>query len=116
MAIITAKVSDGAMTDALLHGDETVVLGDRAYTRNDRNLTAEREDDEPVWGFPLKRQSGAELTAEQTWLNRMLAPLRAVVEHPFRIIKRQFGYTKVRYRGLEKDGQQLYLLFALSNL
>ena len=49
-------------------------------------------------------------------LNRMLAPLRAVVEHPFRIVKRQFGYTRVRYRGLFKNGQQLYLLFALGNL
>ena len=116
VAITTAKVTDGAMTDALLHGDETVVLGDRAYTRNDRNLAAEREADEPVWGFPFKRKSGVELTAEQARLNRMLAPLRAVVEHPFRIVKRQFGYTKVRYRGLFKNGQQLYLLFALGNL
>jgi IS5 family transposase len=40
----------------------------------------------------------------------MLAPLRALVEHPFRIVKRQFGYTKVRYRGLFKNAQQLYLL------
>jgi hypothetical protein len=46
----------------------------------------------------------------------MLAALRAVVEPPFRIVKRQFGYTKVRYRGLFKNGQQLYLLFALGNL
>lgn len=46
----------------------------------------------------------------------MLAPLRAVVEHPFRILKRQFGYTRVRYRGLFKHGQRLYLLFALGNL
>jgi len=40
--ITTAKVADGVMTDALLHGEEDVVLGDRAYTRNDRNLAAER--------------------------------------------------------------------------
>jgi IS5 family transposase len=93
-----------------------VVLGDRAYTRNDRHLAADREPDEPVWAFPFKRKSGLELTAEQALLNRMLAPLRAVVEHPFRIIKRQFGYTQVRYRGLFKNGQQLYLLFALGNL
>ena len=116
MAITTAKVTDGAMTDALLRGDERVVLGDRVYTRNDRNLAAERAADEPVWGFPFKRKSGTALTAEQTVLNRMLAPLRAVVEHPFRIIKREFGYTRVRYRGLFKNGQQLYLLFALGNL
>ena len=38
------------------------------------------------------------------------------VEHPFRIIKRQFGFTKARYKGLMKDGSQLNLLFALANL
>jgi IS5 family transposase len=47
--ITTAKVADGIMTDVLLHGEETVVLGDRAYTRNDRNLEAEREEHDPVW-------------------------------------------------------------------
>ncbi len=56
------------------------------------------------------------MPAEHAVLNRMLASLRAKVEHPFRIVKRQFGYTKVRYRGLFKNAQQLYLLFALANL
>ena len=104
------------MTDALLHGEETVVLGDRAYTRNDRNLEAEREERDPVWAFPLKRKKGEALTEERALLNRMLALLRAAVEHPFRIVKRQFGHAKVRYRGLSKNAQQLYLLFALGNL
>jgi IS5 family transposase len=38
------------------------------------------------------------------------------VEHPFRVIKRQFGYVKVRYRGLAKNTAQLITLFALSNI
>lgn len=41
--------------------------------------------------------------------------MRAKVEHPFRVIKRQFGYTKVRYRGLAKNTAQVLTLFALSN-
>jgi IS5 family transposase len=49
-------------------------------------------------------------------LERVKARIRAKVEHPFRIIKRQFGYLKVRYRGLMKNTQQLHTLFALSNL
>ncbi len=114
--VTTAKVADGVMTNALLHGEEQVVLGDRAYTRNDRKLDAERVEGEPVWAFPFKRKKGEVLPAEQALYNRMLASLRAVVEHPFRIVKRQFGHTKVRYRGLFKNGQQLYLLFALGNL
>ncbi|GBU14918.1 hypothetical protein AwPolaro_02960 [Polaromonas sp.] len=42
--------------------------------------------------------------------------MRAKVEHPFRVIKRQFGFVKVRYRGLKKNTAQLFTLFALSNL
>jgi len=116
LEITTAKVTDGNMIDALTHGEEAIVLGDRAYTRNDRNLEAQRQPEEPVWGMPFKRKRGEELPAEHAVLNRMLASLRAKVEHPFRIVKRQFGYTKVRYRGLFKNAQQLYLLFALANL
>ena len=47
---------------------------------------------------------------------QILAGIRAKVEHPFRVIKRQFGYTKVRYRGLKKNAAQVQTLFALSNL
>ncbi|EIC29139.1 hypothetical protein Metal_1342 [Methylomicrobium album BG8] len=88
---------------SVLRGEEQVVLGDRAYTRKDRNLAAERQEGEPVWAFPFKRKKGEDLPVEQALCNRMLAPLRAAVEHPFRIVKRQFGYTQVR-------------LFALGNL
>ncbi|WP_240636189.1 transposase, partial [Caldimonas tepidiphila] len=49
-------------------------------------------------------------------LERLKAGIRAKVEHPFRVIKRQFGHVKVRYRGLKKNTAQLYTLFALSNL
>ena len=116
LAVTTAKVADGTLTEALLHGEEDVALGDRAYSRKDRNLAAERREGEPLWAFPFKRQKGEELPAAQAEANRLLASLRAVVEHPFRIVKRQFGHTKVRYRGLFKNGQQLFLLFALGNL
>ena len=47
---------------------------------------------------------------------RVKAQVRARVEHPFRVVKRQFGYVKVRYRGLAKNTAQLEILFALSNL
>ena len=116
MAITTAKVTDGAMTDARRHGDAHVVLGDRAYTRNDRHLAAEREPDEPVWAFPFKRKSGVALTEEQPLLHRMRAPMKAVVEHPVRLVKRPFGDVKGRSRGLFKHGPQLYRLFALGHL
>lgn len=49
-------------------------------------------------------------------LERTKARIRAKVEHPFRILKQQFGYVKVRYRGLRKNTAQIITLFALSNL
>ena len=44
------------------------------------------------------------------------ASVRTEVEHPFRVIKQQFGYAKVRYRGLQKNTDRLMMLFALGNL
>jgi hypothetical protein len=49
-------------------------------------------------------------------LERTKARIRAKVEHPFRVLKQQFGYVKVRYRGLKKNTAQIVTLFALSNL
>ena len=49
-------------------------------------------------------------------VEKIKASIRAKVEHPFRVIKRQFGHTKARYRGLAKNTAQLKTLFALSNL
>ena len=49
-------------------------------------------------------------------VEKLKASIRAKVEHPFRVIKRQFGFVKVRYRGLKKNTLQLKTLFALSNL
>ncbi|WP_258078441.1 transposase, partial [Xanthomonas arboricola] len=56
-----------------------------------------------------------ERAREQRW-EHVRAGVRAKVEHPFRVIKRQFGYTKVRYRGLAKNTAQVLTSFTLSNL
>ena len=48
--------------------------------------------------------------------NRRFGKVRAKVEHVFRVVKCQFGYRKVRYRGIEKNGAQLFALFALANI
>ena len=47
---------------------------------------------------------------------KLKASARTKVEHPFKVIKRQFGFVKERYRGLKKNTVQLFTLFALSNL
>ena len=68
---------------------------------------------------PGKRRA---LDKSSPWANlldraeQLKASVRAKVEHPFRVIKCQFGFTKVRYKGLAKNTAQLITLFALSNL
>ena len=47
---------------------------------------------------------------------KLKASIRAKVEHPFRVVKQQFGYAKVRYLGLAKNTARLTMLFALGNL
>ena len=111
-----AKVPDVKVTDQLLRGDEREVHGDKGYTTNARNLLASDPHRGPLWCFPFKRRAGEPLPQWKREINRGLSRLRARVEHPFRVIKRQFGYTKVRYRGLAKNTAQLTTLFALSNL
>lgn len=114
--ITTARISDAAMVDTLLHGEESFALGDRGYCSNERSLEALREEGELIWATPFKRKKGHDLTGEQRRIGRFLASLRANVEHVFRVMKRQFGYIKVRYRGLYKNGQQVMTLLALTNL
>lgn len=111
-----AKVPDVTMTDSLLHGAEKAVFGDKGYTTGDRTLSASDAKVGPLWCFPYKKPAGGELPEWKFEINRRLSQLRARVEHPFRVVKRQFGFTKVRYRGLAKNTAQLKTLFALSNL
>lgn len=59
---------------------------------------------------------GNEIDALVDRVEKLKASVRAKVEHPFRVIKRQFGHVKVRYRGLKKNTSELGTLLALSNL
>ena len=62
----------------------------------------------------LNKENAVDAIRDQ--IEKLKAGMRAKVEHPFRVIKRQFGFVKVRYRGLKKNTAQLVTLFALSNL
>ena len=112
----TAKLGDAKVCEQLLHGDEEIVLGDRGYSSKTRGLDAPRQKGHPLYAMPFMRKPKQDLPEDQRQANRLLASLRAKVEHPFRVLKRQFGYTKVRYRGLEKNTAQLHTLFACVNL
>jgi IS5 family transposase len=68
------------------------------------------------WGVMRKAPKGGRLDSVDERINRIIAIVRARVEHPFRVLKRQFGHVKARYRGLAKNRAQLFTLFALGNL
>ena len=63
-----------------------------------------------------KGSRAAALSGSQKKRNRRNSAIRARVEHLFRIVKRQFGYTRVRYRGLAKNTAQVMVLIGLANL
>jgi IS5 family transposase len=63
-----------------------------------------------------KAKPGGRLTARQRARNHRFGKVCAEVEHIFRVVKRQFGYRKVRYRGIAKNGAQVFSLLALANL
>lgn len=113
----TAKVADRTMMDACLHGKETVAFGDLGYHKAANRTIGqfEKEGDLSVI-TPTKKPACGKLTDEQKAFNRMLLAVRAIVEHPFRVIGRQFGFTKVRYRGLKKNTGQIVTLFALASV
>ena len=113
-----ANVNDVTMAGRLLHGEEEAAFGDAGY----QGVHKRAEASGPRWHVAMRpglRRTlnpfiEADFVAER--VEKMKASIRAKVEHPFRVIKRQFGFTKVRYRGLAKNTAQLVTLFALSNL
>jgi len=108
-----AKRHDSTQVEHLLHGEEKSVYGDKAYSSADHNLLASKPETGPIWCMPFK---GKELPEWKVKLNHEMTRVRAIVEHPFRILKQQFGYTKVRYRGLKKNTDAITTKMALVNL
>jgi len=110
----TAKVHDSQVWDELLHGAETSVWADKGYVSVARETAFSGPG--KFWGVMRKAPKGGALHPINEDINRTIAMVRARVEHPFRMLKRQFGYLKTRYRGLAKNRAQLFTLFALGNL
>ena len=104
----------------MLHGMDTDVFADAGYQGVHKRLDAKQGVTWLVAMRPGKRRAldkeNNPVDALIDRVEKIKASIRAKVEHPFRVIKRQFGYVKVRYRGLKKNTLQLKTLFALSNL
>ena len=110
-----ANVHDLNAADQLLHGEEQRVWGDAGYTGIHKR--DEFKDWDADWRIALRPGTRSKLADKlQEMLEGIKASVRAKVEHPFRTIKQQFGYGKVRYRGLAKNTNRLYVLSAFTNL
>ena len=115
----SGNVNDVVQANALLHGEEAEAFGDAGYQGVDK-----RDDANPDVRWNVAMRPGKRKALDKTrtvgqlieQLEKLKASIRAKVEHPFRVIKRQFGHVKVRYRGLKKNTAQLTTLFALANL
>ena len=118
VATTPANVNDLTMAGALLHGQETAAHGDAGY----QGVHKRPEAAGPEWHVAMRPGRRRQLNPfiEPQLLTaqaeKLKARIRAKVEHPFRVLKRQFGFTKVRYRGLAKNTAQVVTLFALGNL
>lgn len=115
-----ANVNDVTQGSALLHGEETEVWGDAGYQGLDkREEFQDKNVRVNIAMRPGKRRAldpNRELHQLLEKAEKVKASIRAKVEHPFRLIKQQFGYAKVRYRGLKKNTARLTMLCAMGNL
>jgi len=113
-AATAANEHDSQLLGDLLHGEETRVWGDSAYTGQKETLAEQAPRAQDYTN--VKGRRNHPLTDEDKRQNRTKSGVRAKVEHLFRVLKRQFGFTKVRYRGLEKNANHLFAALALVNI
>lgn len=114
VAATAANVHDSQLLPDLLHGEETRVWGDSAYTGQGEVI---REQAPNAQDFTHNKGSRFRpLTEKERAKNRTKSKVRAKAEHPFLVLKRIFGFTKVRYRGLDKNANWLFVACGLVNL
>ena len=121
VVVTAANAADITKTAELLHGQEQQVHADAGYTGVEKRaeiVALARKIDWPIAGKRGTIKSLAEGAEKETLkaVEKAKASARAFVEHPFHIVKNLFRHRKVRYRGLAKNGRQLYTLFGPANV
>ena len=106
----SASVNDFTQLPELLHGEEAEVYGDRSYWSEEHRWLCRQTGIR--YRVNRRGKRAHDITAAQRLINRSRSRIRARVEHPFNVVKRLWGFTKVRYRGIAKT----YTMFALANL
>jgi transposase, IS5 family len=112
--VTTGSVHDARVMARLIREDDRAVYGDKGYVSAEKKRAA--ADAGVLWAVKEKAKPGRKLSKRQQARNRRFGKVRAKVEHVFRVMKCQFGYRKVRYRGIAKNGAQVFSLLALANL
>lgn len=116
IATTPANAHDITQADKLLHGDEKRVWGDAGYVGIDKRKEHQERDVEWFIAMRPGKRTALQKQGDLAKTEKIKASVRAKVEHAFHYIKRVFGYSKVRYRGLAKNTNRLQVLAALANL
>lgn len=111
-----ANVHDLNVADQLLHGAEEAIWADSGYQGIEKREEHRRR--QVAWHIAMRpgQRRLLDPDSSEAQAEKAKASIRAKVEHPFRYVKRMFGYDKVRYRGLKKNTQRLALLLGFTNL
>lgn len=122
-----ANESDVAHAHELLHGQERQLHADAGYVGVDKRQEVRQAQEDgdirkDITGYVAAKRGSIKVMREgplkdlSVLVQRKMAQIRSLVEHPFHVIKNLFGYKKVSYRGLRKNAARLYTQFALANL
>jgi IS5 family transposase len=109
-----ANAADITQLPKLLHGAERAVFGDQAYWSESHRQAARLKGIR--YRINRRPNHGHRLSRTERRINRLRSAIRARGEHAFHVVKRLWGFNKVRYRGLAKNTARLFTAFALANL
>lgn len=122
LAVTAANESDISQTKNLLREDDEVVYGDSGYLGVEKRPEIANDEHFSKIDFRINRRPSslprvsAHAIDWEREIEHRKSSVRCKVEHAFRIIKCQFGYKKTAYRGLKKNENRLYAMFACANL
>jgi transposase, IS5 family len=114
VAVTPANTADCKVMGQLLHGQETRVYGDQAYKSQKEVIRAKAPKARDFTNRQCQWKHFLDEAIQAK--NRNKSRIRARVEHSIGVIKRVFGFTKVRYRGLAKNGNRVFVTAALANI
>ena len=109
-----ANVADSTVLPDLLHGEETRVWGDQAYKGQSHVIKEGAPGAQDHTHRRYRYKNG--IDEPERAKNRTKSSVRSKVEHVFQVMKLQFGFVKLRYRGLKKNAHRLFVTCALVNL